>query len=120
MRNIVKNISISVALNKRCRRCMPVYAGLVTTNRLSLQFQLLNLSKPRSACNFNPGPSGIGGVLRDHTGRVLIKFSKAIGVTDSSMAEVLAIREIVVMFVTSQWVVNESLIIECDSRNAVG
>ncbi|XVF79053.1 hypothetical protein PTKIN_Ptkin14bG0188900 [Pterospermum kingtungense] len=67
----------------------------------------------------NPGPSGIGGILRDYLGRELIKFSKFVGFSDSNMVELMAIREAVVLFVTTQWVVDESLILECDSRNAV-
>ncbi|KAK3231069.1 hypothetical protein Dsin_002950 [Dipteronia sinensis] len=37
------------------------------------------------------GQSGIGGVLRDHTGRVLCIFSKFIGNTDAITAEMQAI-----------------------------
>ncbi|XVF71505.1 hypothetical protein PTKIN_Ptkin12aG0043200 [Pterospermum kingtungense] len=67
----------------------------------------------------NPRPSGIGGLLRDHLGRVLISFSKPIGIADSNMAEVMAVREALALFVTSEWVVNYPLILECDSQNTV-
>ncbi|XVF88721.1 hypothetical protein PTKIN_Ptkin19aG0073400 [Pterospermum kingtungense] len=67
----------------------------------------------------NPALSGIGGLLRDHLNRVLISFSKSIGIADSNMAEVMAVRKALVLFVTSEWVVNYPLIMECDSQNIV-
>ncbi|XVF42703.1 hypothetical protein PTKIN_Ptkin01aG0385500 [Pterospermum kingtungense] len=60
----------------------------------------------------NPGPSSIGGLLRDHLGKLLITFSKPIGVSDSNMAEVMAVREAMLLFVTSRWVVDHALILE--------
>ncbi|XVE66909.1 hypothetical protein DITRI_Ditri08aG0118000 [Diplodiscus trichospermus] len=38
----------------------------------------------------NPGMGGIGGVLRDHSSKINLVFSKHIGVTDSSVAEWLS------------------------------
>ena len=40
-----------------------------------------------------PGLAGIGGVLHNCKGKVLIMFSKYVGVCDSNEAEVLAILE---------------------------
>ncbi|XVF43014.1 hypothetical protein PTKIN_Ptkin02bG0006400 [Pterospermum kingtungense] len=65
-----------------------------------------------------PDPAGIGGVLRDHIGKELIRFSKAIGVKDSNMAELLAIREALIVFISSPWVYSKGLIIESDSKVA--
>ena len=39
------------------------------------------------------GPAGIGGVLRNDKGEVLLMFSKSVGIRDSNEAEVLAILE---------------------------
>ncbi|XVE56525.1 hypothetical protein DITRI_Ditri04bG0017700 [Diplodiscus trichospermus] len=38
----------------------------------------------------NPGPAGIGGILRDHLGVKKIAFSKSIGIADSNLADLLA------------------------------
>ena len=40
-----------------------------------------------------PGPAGIGGVLRDNLSVVKMIFSKSVGIEDSNMAELLAVRE---------------------------
>ncbi|XVF83970.1 hypothetical protein PTKIN_Ptkin16aG0537100 [Pterospermum kingtungense] len=66
-----------------------------------------------------PGPAGIGGLLRDHEGRVKIRFSKAIGMADSNLAEILAIKEAFVLFAESQWARSHKLIVESDSSDAV-
>ncbi|XVF88973.1 hypothetical protein PTKIN_Ptkin19aG0094400 [Pterospermum kingtungense] len=66
-----------------------------------------------------PGPAGIGGILRNHLGEVLIRFSKSISIADSNEAEVLAIREALIQFVTSRWAQDFSLTIESDSAPAV-
>ncbi|XP_010259711.1 PREDICTED: uncharacterized protein LOC104599039 [Nelumbo nucifera] len=41
----------------------------------------------------NPGPSGIGGGLRDENGNIIAMFSSSIGVGDSLRAQVLAALE---------------------------
>ncbi|XP_077252938.1 uncharacterized protein LOC143892304 [Tasmannia lanceolata] len=41
----------------------------------------------------NPGPAGIGGILRDCTGAVIKAFSDPIGIADSSEAEVRAVHQ---------------------------
>lgn len=40
-----------------------------------------------------PGTAGIGGVLRNHKGKVLYMFSKHVGIKDSNKAKVLSILE---------------------------
>ncbi|KAK3199586.1 hypothetical protein Dsin_023001 [Dipteronia sinensis] len=42
-----------------------------------------------------PGPSGIGGVLRDSNGKVLCLYSYYMGILDSNVAELLAIKRAV-------------------------
>ncbi|XVF81443.1 hypothetical protein PTKIN_Ptkin15bG0155400 [Pterospermum kingtungense] len=65
------------------------------------------------------GPVGIGSVLRDHSGTVLMKFSKSIGIAESNMAEITVICEAFKLFVSSQWKSFKVLVVKCDSRNAV-
>ncbi|XVE88825.1 hypothetical protein DITRI_Ditri19aG0099600 [Diplodiscus trichospermus] len=66
-----------------------------------------------------PGSASIGGVLRDHDANIKLVFSKSVGVADSNLAEVLAIREAFVIFSYSPWATAHTLIIESDSMNAV-
>lgn len=67
-----------------------------------------------------PGLAGIGGVLRNHEGRVLIRFSKAVGIEESNIAEILAIREALMIFSGFPWARGSPLVVESDSSNAVG
>ncbi|OMO55420.1 hypothetical protein COLO4_36005 [Corchorus olitorius] len=66
-----------------------------------------------------PGEAGIEGILRDDSGCTRLIFSKTIGIADSNMAEILAIKEAFLVFVSLDWVKEEELIIESDSQNAV-
>ncbi|XVF83577.1 hypothetical protein PTKIN_Ptkin16aG0500400 [Pterospermum kingtungense] len=66
-----------------------------------------------------PGSAGIRGILRDHQGTDLIRFSKEVGIIESNMAELLAIREAFILFLSSPWLNRCTLIVESDSRNAV-
>ena len=61
-----------------------------------------------------PGPAGIGGVLKDCMAVTKAVFSRAIGVTDSDIAELLALREVLRIFTTYKWVSSHKLIIESD------
>ncbi|EOY08336.1 Uncharacterized protein TCM_022692 [Theobroma cacao] len=67
----------------------------------------------------NPEDLGIDGPLRDEFGNTLAIFSKAIGWSDSNMAELLATKEAVLLFIASRWNSSHSLILEFDSSNAV-
>ncbi|EOY22891.1 Uncharacterized protein TCM_014929 [Theobroma cacao] len=71
------------------------------------------------AANGSPSEAGIGSLLRNEKGEVLIKFSKAIGRGDSNLAKYLGIREAFILFSNSIWAHNHSLAIESDSRNAI-
>ena len=66
-----------------------------------------------------PGPSRIGGVLRDELGVVKGIFSKAVGVMDSNQVELLVILKALLVSVESNFFTSLSLIIESDSSNAV-
>ncbi|KAK9003346.1 hypothetical protein V6N11_060910 [Hibiscus sabdariffa] len=58
------------------------------------------------------GQAGIGGVLRDHDGKVITKFSKSIGHSDPATAQLLAIKEALLVFSNQMY-----LEIESDSNN---
>ena len=66
-----------------------------------------------------PDPAVIGGVLRDCMAATKVVFSRAIGVADSNVAELLAVREALRIFAASKWVSSHKLIIESDSSNAI-
>ena len=66
-----------------------------------------------------PGPAGIGGVLRDYKDVNKAVFSKAIGVIDLNVAELLAVREALRIFVAFKRVSSHRVIIESDSSNVV-
>ncbi|XVF66496.1 hypothetical protein PTKIN_Ptkin10aG0040400 [Pterospermum kingtungense] len=59
-----------------------------------------------------PEPGGIRGLLRNHIGDILIKFSKSVGVVDSNCAEIMAIREALMLYLTTPWANESCLIIE--------
>ena len=66
-----------------------------------------------------PGKAGIGGVLRDESGSIMLVFSKSIGIADSNMAELLTIKEAFLIFCALENLSSKRLIIESDSSNAV-
>ena len=66
-----------------------------------------------------PGPVGIGGVLRDNLSIVKMIFPKSVGIEDSNVAELLAVREAMRLFISSCWATSHKLIIESDSSNVV-
>ncbi|KAK8619750.1 hypothetical protein V6N13_066258 [Hibiscus sabdariffa] len=70
------------------------------------------------ACS-KEGLCGVGGVLRDPQGSILLEFSQSIGVGSVLLAEILAIKIVVERFVNSPWVKRWRLIVESDSKSAV-
>ncbi|XVF47772.1 hypothetical protein PTKIN_Ptkin03bG0137200 [Pterospermum kingtungense] len=89
---------------------------------------LIRWSPPsRNALKFNvdgaargqPGSAAIEGALWDSKGSFKIIFSKAIGVLDSSSAELRAVEEAFKLFSSSKWVKEYELEIESDSFNVV-
>ncbi|KAK2648312.1 hypothetical protein Ddye_015801 [Dipteronia dyeriana] len=67
----------------------------------------------------NPGPAGIGGVLRNFDGKVLCMFSCYIGIQDPNSAELVAIHKACALCVFIPSVVNRNIEIASDSRMAV-
>ena len=75
---------------------------------------------PADAMKFNvdgsskgkPRSVGIRGVFKDSLAAVKIFFSKAIGVEDSNMAELLTVKEAMCIFVSSKWIHSYKLIIK--------
>ncbi|EOY17318.1 Uncharacterized protein TCM_036481 [Theobroma cacao] len=65
------------------------------------------------------GPTGIGGIIRNESGEVKINFSKPIGMDDSSQVEIMAVKEVILIFFTSKWKESHLLIIESDASNVV-
>ncbi|KAK8990879.1 hypothetical protein V6N11_028835 [Hibiscus sabdariffa] len=65
------------------------------------------------------GPAGIGKILRDHSEKVIVEFSKAIGLSDLASAESIAIREALNIFAASEWVNQVELIIKVDCAYVV-
>ncbi|KAK9033444.1 hypothetical protein V6N11_018477 [Hibiscus sabdariffa] len=61
------------------------------------------------------GPTTIGGVLRDHTGVILHRFSKYIGFSDPASVELQACT----CYASSPWANSKPLVIESDSELAV-
>ncbi|XVF79191.1 hypothetical protein PTKIN_Ptkin14bG0200400 [Pterospermum kingtungense] len=55
----------------------------------------------------------------NHFGNAIIGFSKSIGVADSNEAEILAVREPLILFIASRWAQEFSLVIKSDSTSAV-
>ncbi|XVF67225.1 hypothetical protein PTKIN_Ptkin10aG0103200 [Pterospermum kingtungense] len=72
-----------------------------------------------SASSGKSGPAGIEGVMRSHASEELARFSKSVGIEDSSVAELIAICEAFLTFIDSPYVYNCALIVESDSKNAV-
>ncbi|KAL4346749.1 hypothetical protein GQ457_17G015740 [Hibiscus cannabinus] len=70
------------------------------------------------ACS-KEGLCGVGGVLRDPPGSILLEFSQSIGAGSVLLAEILAIKIVVERFVNSPWVKRWRLIVESDSKSVV-
>ncbi|PWA68757.1 hypothetical protein CTI12_AA301610 [Artemisia annua] len=71
------------------------------------------------AARGKPGPAGIGGLLRNNCGAVVAMFSIPIGVLDSNVAEVMAIKEACRMVNEKLDLSSSGIIVESDSLNAV-
>ena len=58
-------------------------------------------------------------MLRDSKSAVKSIFSKAIGVANSNVVELLAARKALTIYVASKWASSHRLIIKSDSKNVV-
>ena len=67
----------------------------------------------------NPGDAGIGGVLRDSTGKVLCLFSFFVGISDSNTAEVLAVHRACQLISSKTSLAGRMITIISDSKSAV-
>ncbi|KAK8676448.1 hypothetical protein V6N13_142022 [Hibiscus sabdariffa] len=84
-------------------------------NPPSLSFLKFNVD---GTCS-HEGKCGVGGVLRDAKGSILMEFSLSIGVGSALLADILAIKLAVEHFVNSPWVNRSRLIVESDSKVVV-
>ena len=66
-----------------------------------------------------PGPSAIGGVLRNHHGHLLGMFFVPVGILDSNIAELRAIVKAIELSVSNCLLHHQHLIIESDSANVI-
>jgi hypothetical protein len=67
----------------------------------------------------NPRDAGIGGVLRDSSGKVLCLFSLYVGVVDSNSAEVLAIHRACQLISSNVRLASRNIALISDSKTAV-
>ncbi|EEF31060.1 conserved hypothetical protein [Ricinus communis] len=65
------------------------------------------------------GPTGVSGVLTDHTGNILCLFSINYGVLDSNVVEVVAIGKALQLSASKPSINFSNLIIESNSLNAI-
>ncbi|KAL4347636.1 hypothetical protein GQ457_17G017110 [Hibiscus cannabinus] len=65
------------------------------------------------------GEANVGGILRDHNGTVLIRFSESIRLSDPTGVELVAILKACQVFSSSRWFNTSNLFIETDSLLAV-
>nr|XP_034889198.1 uncharacterized protein LOC118029425 [Populus alba] len=66
-----------------------------------------------------PGPSGIGGVLRNHHGHLLGMFSVPFGILDSNIVELRAIVKAIELSASNCLLHHQHLIIKSDSVNVI-
>ena len=66
-----------------------------------------------------PGMAGIGGVLRDHNGKIMCIFSNFIGVEESNTAEILAIHRAMELCASRAELLGRKIVIASDSTVAV-
>jgi len=65
------------------------------------------------------GPSGIGGVLRNHNGILLGIFSLSVGILDSNVAELKAVVKAIELSASNCRLHHKHIIIECDSATVI-
>ncbi|KAK3231552.1 hypothetical protein Dsin_003433 [Dipteronia sinensis] len=66
-----------------------------------------------------PGPSGIGGVMRDSNEKVLCLFSFYVGIFDSNVAEIWAIKKAVDLYLSNPNLHSRDITVVSDSKVAV-
>ncbi|KAK3170526.1 hypothetical protein Dsin_000142 [Dipteronia sinensis] len=66
-----------------------------------------------------PGPAGVGGVLRDFNGKILCLFSYHMGILNSNVAELWAIKIAMDLCLSNPMITGRSISIVSDSKVAV-
>jgi len=66
-----------------------------------------------------PGPSRIGGVLRNHHGHLLGVFSVPVGILDSNLVELRVVVKTIELSASNCLLHHKHLIIESDSANVI-
>nr|GEV12617.1 cysteine-rich receptor-like protein kinase [Tanacetum cinerariifolium] len=95
--------------------CWQSIVGKLPTRDVLLRIGII--AQNQSKCHGKPGPAGIGGVLRNNCGVVLALFSISVGVLDSNVAEVMAIKEACRMVNENLHLSVSRIIVESDSLN---
>ncbi|KAK4849247.1 hypothetical protein QYF36_022783 [Acer negundo] len=67
----------------------------------------------------NPGPAGIGGVLRDSKGAIICMFSQFVRYYCSNTAKILAIKRVIKLCSSNSNLINQKIVIVSDSKSAV-
>ncbi|EOX93245.1 Uncharacterized protein TCM_002090 [Theobroma cacao] len=65
------------------------------------------------------GDSGIGGILPNEQGDVLVLLCKFVGICDSNKTELLVVKKAALIHVASRWCTSRLLPIEYDKRNVI-
>ena len=103
MLNLKDNCVTLVPLNKKVRGSWSPPVGA------NLKFNVDESARGK------PGPTGIGGVLRNSEGSILCQFSIAIGIQDLITTEILAIQKACELCVSNRSLADRSIQIVSDS-----
>nr|GEV54576.1 reverse transcriptase [Tanacetum cinerariifolium] len=119
-----------ILLGKLPTRDLPFKVGCIYENQDGWDFKRIRLSwcaPTHGALKFNvdgsamgkPGLAGIGGLLQNTDGVVLAIFSISVGILDSNVAEVMAIKKAFSIIKEKEESRSVNITIESDSLNAV-
>ncbi|KAK1583829.1 hypothetical protein Q3G72_027313 [Acer saccharum] len=89
------------------------------SSRLIVQKAGEMIFKVDGSSRCNPGPVGIGGILRNHKGDTLCMFSESSGWGLASMAEVFAVLKACHLSESGSYTSYNQIFIECDSKEVV-
>lgn len=67
----------------------------------------------------SPGQAGIGGVLRDHGGRVVCLFSANVGIQNAVTAEIFALARATSLCMSNPAFISKNIVFESDSKVVV-
>ena len=109
--SLIRNVNVLCVDNKQLKRSK--VADWLPPAADVLKFNVDGSSRGK------PGPSGIGGVLRDMYGKVICLFSSFIGVLDSNVAELMAIKKAVELCWATPTLRGRDIFVVSDSKVAV-